>query len=309
VGGVLTASIFSIIPFPMFLSLLVMAMGMDRLRIPKECWHPLIIFFIILIYVILLNRELYIYGYIRAWLMPIVIFCAIKNCNLTKTDKFFVLNILFLFMICNFFVSYIERIVGQHLLLTNIDNINAEERGISYEFFEFRSNGLLGHPLSCGQFTSLFLSFILISRCGHQFKMWFSIFAFIAMLCFNVRFSLVTCIISFVIYIIYNYKGSKNKLLFFFSFVIITLICLYILYYTGLGGRLMNLGLYGNDDSSLARTDILAIFDYLDINAIIWGSDNSSIVKAMYRSGTEGLIIENPFVVYTLGFGVILTIL
>lgn len=307
-GNIYRTSIFSIIPLPMFLGLLVMVMG-KIIRIPKVCWHPLFISLFILVYVFSLNRDLYLYGFIRAWIMPIVVVCALYNCKLSGKTRNTLINILFIFVICNFLVSYMEKMAGQHLVMTNIDNINAEKMGVTFESFEFRSNGLMGHPLGCGQLTSLFYSFILISGCSHKKKMIFSLFAFIAMLCFNVRFSLVTCVISFFIYILMTMKDSKHKFLLFSSVSFFVLICVYILYNTGLGGRIMNIGLYGSDDSSLARTEIFALFNYIDVSTLLYGLSDTAITKAMYNSGTENMIIENPFIVYSLSLGVVLTTL
>lgn len=81
----------------------------------------------------------------------------------------------------------------------------------------------------------------------------------LALLCFNSRFSIV---LSAVVYILLNYKNmiySRHRIKYVLCIGLTSAVFLYMLFNTSFGGRLLDLGLYG-DASSMARTEILDIF-------------------------------------------------
>lgn len=277
-------------------------------KYPKEMIAPLFICFLFVSYSILFQRELYYIGFISAWLMPIFLIISMKNISISSKNINFVAKFLFCFVVANFFVAYIEHAFHVHLM-TNIDNQNAVLMGKLSEKYEFRSNGLMGHPLSCGQLTSAFLSFVLISSCQLKHKFYFCLFAFLAMMCFNTRFALVTCGLSFFIFLLYNIKRSPYKGRYIVISIILLVFSGLVLFKTGLGGRIVHIGLYGNDASSLARVEIFKVFDYMDLNSLLFGSKNDFLVYAMKCGKIDNLIVENPFLVYVLSFGLIMAAL
>lgn len=307
-GGILSpeTSILFFFPLSVYIFAFVLISKLSFKSIEREWRYAFFSFALVLVYATFMNRDLYVLGFIRAWFMPLILFLACKYQSVSDRNLQKCTNILFLFMIANFVVAYYERYTTTNFMIM-ADNIADEERGIIRDLFEFRANGLMGHPLGCGQLTSLFLSFILISNCKEKAKMYFCAAAFIAMMCFNTRFSLVMCAFSFGLFIIHNIKNSRKKTSYINMLIIMVALSAYVLLNTGLGGRIMNIGLYGNDDSSMARTDIFAIFNYIDLKTILFGDTDSMLQRIRMISGTDILIIENPFLVYMLSVGAILT--
>lgn len=83
----------------------------------------------------------------------------------------------------------------------------------------------------------------------------------------------------------------------------------YALFFTSLGGRLLNMGLYGSDSSSMARTEILGIFDFVDLNKYMFiGVPYSQIEMIQASAGLDYLIIENPWIIFIFRYGIIQTI-
>ena len=131
----------------------------------------------------------------------------------------------------------------------------------------------------------------------------------LALLCFNSRMSIVC---SAVLYVLINYRElfhSKHKTSILFFMCLLATGFFYALFYTTLGGRLLNMGLYGDDSSSLARTQILDIFHGLDLKKFMFIGVPYAQIEAIQRmAGLGYLIIENPWIIFIFRYGIIQTI-
>ena len=115
----------------------------------------------------------------------------------------------------------------------------------------------------------------------------------LALLCFNSRFSIV---LSAVVYILLNYKNmiySRHRIKYVLCIGLTSAVFLYMLFNTSFGGRLLDLGLYG-DASSMARTEILDIFQVVDYREFMFvGIPYEDIIYIQAMAGLDYLIIEN----------------
>ncbi|WP_455674286.1 hypothetical protein [Phocaeicola sp.] len=280
-----------------------------KFYVTREVAFSFIAFSVFFLYSLLLNRDLYISGYINSFLLPILFYILFFSKDGYLRFSNFLIYFVIIFMLANCFEAYLERIF-HFKLIKNIDDIRASDKILNA--LSFRSNAFFGHPLANGQITSLCISFILISYNKLRKKILYLLFFLLAMLCFNTRFSIVLSLITVSFYFLYNifsnrkvYPRLRRKYIQVIFFIL--LFFTFLLFETNLGGRLMTEGLYGNDSSSLARTDVLAIFNFLSIKDILFGANDQLISFLMYRTRTDNLIIENPFIVFTLKCGIVLT--
>lgn len=129
----------------------------------------------------------------------------------------------------------------------------------------------------------------------------------LALLCFNSRFSIV---LSAVVYILLNYKNmiySRHRVKYVLCIGLISAVFLYMLFNTSFGGRLFDLGLYG-DASSMARTEILDIFQAVDYREFMFvGIPYEDIIYIQAMAGLDYLIIENPWIIFIFRYGILQT--
>lgn len=129
----------------------------------------------------------------------------------------------------------------------------------------------------------------------------------LALLCFNSRFSIV---LSAVVYILLNYKNmiySRHRIKYVLCIGLTSAVFLYMLFNTSFGGRLLDLGLYG-DASSMARTEILDIFQVVDYREFMFvGIPYEDIIYIQAMAGLDYLIIENPWIIFIFRYGILQT--
>lgn len=152
---------------------------------------------------------------------------------------------------------------------------------------EFRSFGLLGHPLGNANVVSLFLGFILVNkRLKHHTKIFLILLGFAGLWGFNSR----AAILVWIIILIYRLTLYNTKL-WKVIFGSISLIILWPLISEWLNsGILGRFSLDFSDSSSMARLDSYAFFAMYDWN---W-SEIISGGLLLEMPGT-GLLLENGF--------------
>ena len=122
-------------------------------------------------------------------------------------------------------------------------------------------------------------------------------YRYVGSVMFNSRFSIV---LSAVVYILLNYKNmiySRHRIKYVLCIGLTSAVFLYMLFNTSFGGRLLDLGLYG-DASSMARTEILDIFQVVDYREFMFvGIPYEDIIYIQAMAGLDYLIIENPWII------------
>lgn len=127
---------------------------------------------------------------------------------------------------------------------------------------------------------------------------------FLAIMCFNSRFSLVISGAMFAIFVLHEIFVGKVKFRwrFFYVFSVVVLIALVVyLFSVGWGSRLIENGLIG-DDSSMTRVEILKIFDY-GWTRFLTGMSSYEIDCVLSGMGFRG-IVENCWILLMLRYGI-----
>lgn len=172
---------------------------------------------------------------------------------------------------------------------------------------DFRSVALLGHPLQNALVVSILMSFILTSPLKKKYRYILWMLGFISILCFNTRAALVGNILIFIFYYINNVKRTnRNHLL---SNVFVGMGCIflgtYLILFTELGGRLMEMGLF-DENSAQVRVDIWSIFDYFPLKDFLWGMSPSIKNIILYKTGLYAT--ENFWIDWIFTYGIIFLI-
>lgn len=191
-------------------------------------------------------------------------------------------------------LAIFERIYGQSILgwygeiIFSIDMLGSSG---------FRSTALYGHPLGNALIVSTMMSFILISKLKYSIKypLWF--LGYISILCFNTRGSIVGNALLFIVYhaniFFLNKRMSDSSKVSMFLLTIIIVCGGYIsIFYLGLGGRLLNMGLL-DESSAQVRVDAWTIFDFYSIEDFLFGHTHEEVMLIQYRVGYYKL--ENPW--------------
>lgn len=176
----------------------------------------------------------------------------------------------------------------------------------SNEKWSFRSQALFGHALANSLIVSTINIFILASNSiSNRNKYLIFFLTLIAVLCFNSRGNIIIVVVFSIpfLYSIYKEGDSKIKL---FSWLFVGSITYFVvnLQNIGLGGRLFNISLSSNDSSTMARFEAFDIFEFLDIQSILWGQEIKTYLMAM-AVHTNASYVENGFIAVILRFGIV----
>lgn len=230
----------------------------------------------------------------------------IPDSNLKLWQSFY--RFLLYFFICVAGIAIIELLIGRPILgwLPDDTTIYITTEEIS----NFRSCSLLGHPLYNALCISIIMSFVLCSPLKNKYKYLLWLFGYIAILCFNTRSSIVGHLLLLSIYIFYNiFWGKqiniKNKVLTLFIFTIIIFSIIFLINTIGIGGRLIELGLF-DEDSAQTRIDIWTIFNFTDIKDILFGINSDQFSLLLYQSGL--FVTENYWIDQLFRFGIVFMI-
>lgn len=201
--------------------------------------------------------------------------------------------------------SYVERIFRFKIIEIKDDLIIGTEY---YDETQFRSNGLVGHPLSSAQLVLLIYTTLLAMKSvSSKKKMYITFFVIISMLCFNARTATLLTGVGFLCY--YFDRFTVKKLV---ASLLAGVAFVFLIFYgitkLEIGTRLLE---FGEDDSSKTRTTVFKVFDFFDLNDFLWGPEDSFLNRTMDTIGRRGdqIIIENPIVDYLFRVGLIMTII
>ena len=228
------------------------------------------------------------------FILPIFLSNYLKN---FKDIKFKLIAqkgiVVFYCVVCG--LALVERLLSVNLLASNI--------GVSEE--GFRSWALCGHPLANALLISIAMSFILLSDMKRKLELFF--LGMVALLCFNTRSSMMYWAAAAVLYYFYLVK-SHNKLskkyFYYLMFAGVAVTVLMVCF--GFGNRIITMGAY-DESSAAVRVAIFDIFNYYPLSDFKFGFPAKDILMLQYRSGIDGLIIENYWLLFLLRFGYIFT--
>lgn len=275
-----------------------------KMTIPNPEKHIFIVIAIMLYVNMIIKGEYQITNYISAIVFPVCLSCLFSLFQ-NKRMQMEVRYIVMIFFYLECFIAIVEKIMMFHFF-GNMENEDAFVGRI--DSYEFRSCGLWGHPLSNSCILSLMMPFILLqNEFSIKKKNLLWSIGMLALLCFNSRFSIV---LSAVVYILLNYKNmiySRHRIKYVLYIGLTSAVFLYMLFNTSFGGRLLDLGLYG-DASSMARTEILDIFQVVDYREFMFvGIPYEDIIYIQAMAGLDYLIIENPWIIFIFRYGILQT--
>ena len=171
----------------------------------------------------------------------------------------------------------------------------------------FRSNALLGHPLTNALITSIIMGFILTSNIKTIRKYILYMLGFVALMCFNARGAILLSGLSFIAYI-FNaifQKGIKTSTkVATILFVLISITIIFTMFNEGYGGRFFENDI-SEDSSILARIEVWSIFSKCSFNDILWGTPD---VTKLAMKTLGHMHIENWLILSILLAGIIITI-
>jgi len=175
----------------------------------------------------------------------------------------------------------------------------------------FRSSALQNHYLNNALFTSIILSFILMSKSiTLKLKGGLLLLGFVAFLCFNTRSTIVFWGVWSFVFLLSIFADKKvvfnQKLKFFGFFLILGSLAVTLMFQYGWGDRLFKMGLL-DESSSEARFEAFNIFQFYDLQDFLLGvsADKYDFILAK----ADILILENYWLVFILRYGVIFTVL
>lgn len=217
----------------------------------------------------------------------------LSNKNIKSWSSIFRLFIMLFLAIAGF--AILERIIGHSIFGWAADSTYDIKDSIT----DYRSSSIMGHPLYNALCISTMMSFLLISPIKGILKFSLWIVGYVSILCFNTRGSIVGNAALFFIYILHlifadKKMSIKSKIKILFCTFVISLLGLYLFFNLELGGRLLELGLF-DEGSAQVRIDSWNLFDYIDINNLLWGYNSADIELMMFKadlSATENFWID-----------------
>lgn len=217
---------------------------------------------------------------------PLFIISAFPNFKKKIWTRLLFLYLAFFTVECS--LAIVERIL-QHNFFEWMPIADKEISIEDTSANEFRSTGLLGHPLQNALVVSFSMSFILLSDLKMNTKMALWGLGFISILCFNTRSSMVGNAMCFVVYVIKTFFYDKNikkgdRLLLLSMSVIMVFGALFCFFSLGLGARLMEMGLF-DENSSQVRLDIWSLFDYASILDFMFGIPEDQFLLLLSKAG------------------------
>ena len=181
-------------------------------------------------------------------------------------------------------------------------------RYYSIEDWEFRSYGLLGHPLMNAMIVCVVMSFILISNMQMKYKLILFALGYASLWCFNARGAIIVSSVLMVPYLLRSlYKSNiKKKGWLYAAFILCSVIFVQQLLTTSLGGRLLAGEGRLIDGSSQARIDVFTFYEYITSFQLWLGDPNLYLyVKEMLHAGG----VENGIVTIILREGIVFTVI
>jgi len=138
-----------------------------------------------------------------------------------------------------------------------------------------------------------------------KFLLW--IIGFLSILCFNARSSIDGNFLLLLVYLHYMLIMNKRvkssvKVKLFWSILVFFIICYIFIFQFGLGGRLLDIGLF-DENSSQVRLNAWELFRYYDIDKFLYGHTFEENMAIRFSTGLYRL--ENFWLGYMLSCGLI----
>jgi hypothetical protein len=221
--------------------------------------------------------------------------------ELYKNKKSFKIctNLFLALFIFEIVLAIVERF--GNFLLFPLSLFNSEEFTLSLEGDYFRSNSLLGNPLSNALCVSIVLSFIVVSKLKNTKKALLILGSFLALLCFNARFATVISVVFFVFYFFSNKIRVKN----IFSIIVGGGIIAYLIMNFSVGDRIVAEDNYAQDDSVAARIDIVELVDYVDFEMFLFRKGDGILDMENKLSLVH---VENWILIMVFDLGILITL-
>lgn len=215
-------------------------------------------------------------------------------------------KLLFSFFFIESIWAVLERVFLINVFppLYQIEELGRSVVGLAGYSEGFRSNALLGSPLTNSLCLTAILLFILFSKLSQTTKIWCFMIGYLAVLCFNTRTSIMLWpILLFFSLMYHNFKTGRIGKIFksLLVFAIVAALFIYIILANGLADRLIGRDLM--DNSANVRLNTWAMFLAIDLEQVLFsfGMNIKEISSWMEYGGVE--IIENSFVLYFLELG------
>lgn len=222
-------------------------------------------------------------------------------------NKAFKIIIAFFVVECG--ISLLERITLFNIFpwsagdASNMIMIDNDE-----DISEFRSFGLLGHPLQNALPVCTMMAFILCStkmKAKNKALLW--LLGYVAILCFNTRGSIVGAAMILGVYVLYQYFTNKHlsfakKNFALFGIIIGAVGLFFVIMNFNLGGRLTEMGLF-DEGSAQVRVDTWNIFNYFKLSDFLFGMNSDQRTMVLYSSGIW--TTENFWIDYLMSIGLI----
>ena len=267
----------------------------------KEELAVIIIFIVYAIIQYSLKRYLPLQSYFFFIIVPVLISILVKVQDRSVKKNIFRLVVFFLF--AEFALALFERIFKVNVFPYET-KINIEE-----ETWLFRSSAFLGHPLINAICVSIILGFIIISQFNKTVKLICLGCGFTALLFFNARGAIIIWSLIGMHYLYTVVTEKKRTMLstvlvflaiaLFFSFIF------YLVFYTSLGGRIMNQDKV-LDGSAMTRFQVFNAFDFISGPDLLMGNPaNYKVVSNALHAGG----VENPYIVILIDYGIIAGVL
>ena len=264
--------------------------------IERKC---LIISLLLALIQILIKGSLYTVNFLSVFIIPFLFTILLReeevHGNIVKTRK-----ILLSFFVINCTIAIIERLTT-HVFFPSISN------DISLDFTDtegFRSIALTGHPLTGAFFTLVSTTFILLSK--NRYKCIYVILGIIALFCFNSRAAILSMTIVLGAFFVRLFFDKRSNLLTRLSIIVILFISCFIVIFlinNNFGDRLLE---FGSDNSSSVRFDNLLYIEKTDLETLLIGLNQREIVLATDKFGGYTSIIENPWILYIMRYGLVI---
>lgn len=266
----------------------------------KFYFHSTVLILLVFILVRLFTGQYIVGRFLGNLLVPLLF--GFFMLELSKNRKSFKIctNLFLALFVFEVVLAIVERF-GNFLLfpysLYNPDDINGTVDQGDY----FRSNSLLGNPLSNALCVSIVLSFIVVSKLKNTKKALLVLGSFLALLCFNARFATVISVVFFVFYFFSNKISVKN----IFSIIVGGGIVAYLIMNFSVGDRVISEDNYADDDSVAARIDIVELLEYVDFEMLLFRKGDGVLDLQNKLSLVH---IENWILIMVFDLGILITL-
>jgi hypothetical protein len=233
-------------------------------------------------------------------IMPMIISVFFEKC---RGKRILVLQMITL----AFFVVESLLAVYERITLTSVFYKAGIDEYRPMEDWEFRSHALLGHPLANAMVIAVIMAFIVTNhRLTPKLKISAALLGYIALFCFNARGATIVVsalIMPYLFLQMYNRYKAKRVLIIIFTTIVVASL-LYIVFETGLGGRLTNSDKL-IDGSAQTRLEVYSFYKFVDVPDLLLGNSKNYlfVMNKLHAGG-----VENGVVVLILNYGIIFTI-